>query len=595
MLSIFFRLYDIFSLIELRCLIRNVTFQLSCNSKASRVVWFIGGQLVLVAALSLIFSSPPKIAFRDVGAATGLDFHHVSGSLEKKYLLEAMSGGVAWIDYNRDHWPDLFLVNGGSWEGLATGRRGASNALFRNNRDGTFLDVTADARVQGDHWGMGAAVGDYDNDGWPDLYVCNYGANTLYHNNGDGTFTDGTAKAGVGDELWSSSAAFGDYDGDGWLDLYVANYLEFDHRRPPASDCRYRGIVIPCGPQGLVPAPDTLYRNQRDGTFREVTRRTGVAAHPSFGLGVIWWDFDNDGDLDIYVANDSLANFLFVNQGDGKFRETGVAAGVAFNEDGKEQASMGIALGDYNRDGALDLYVTNFSDDYNALYRNLGNGLFRDSSYFAEVVFPAWNFLGWGTFFFDYDNDGWEDLFVANGHLYPQLDRYQMDVTYAQRKHLFRNRRDGKFEDVAESLGEALAEPQSSRGAAAADFDNDGDLDIAVNNLGSRPSLLQNDLSNGQNSWVSLSLEGAGRTNRSAIGARVSIETAGERQMQEVTGGASYQSSHDLRLHFGLGPATTIDLLAVRWTDGTVQTFRAVTSNRFYGLVQGKALEAIQP
>src|SRR5205823_1012424 len=307
-----------------------------------------------------------KIRFVDVAAQSGLRFQHVSGSPEKKYLPETFSGGVAWIDYNQD--------------------------------------------------------------GWPDLYVCNYGRNTLYRNNGDGTFTDVTESAGVGDSRWSSSAAFADYDGDGWLDLYVVNYVAFDHKNPPAPDCQYRGIRVHCGPKGLLPAADVLYHNNGDGTFTDVTRAAGMAVAPAYGLGAVWGDFDNDGDLDLYVANDSMANFLFQNQGNGTFREIGVLAGAAYNEDGQAQAGMGVALGDYDHDGLFDYVVTNFSDDYNTLYRNLGSGVFRDVSYAAGVAFPSWRLLGWGTAFFDYDNDGWEDLFVSNGHVYPQVDQYPIDI-----------------------------------------------------------------------------------------------------------------------------------------------------------------------
>jgi hypothetical protein len=338
----------------------------------------------------------------------------------------------------------------------------------------------------------------------------------------------------------------------------------------------------------LVPAADTLYHNNGDGTFTDVTQKAGMAVRPSYGLGAVWGDYDNDGDLDLFVANDSMPNFLFQNQGNGSFREVGLLSGAALSEEGKEQAGMGVAMGDYDHDGQFDLYVTHFSDDYGTLYRNLGRGVFRDVSYSANVAFPSWRFLGWGTDFCDYDNDGWEDLFVAAGHIYPQLDRYRMDISYYQRKLLFRNLGNGKFEEIAEQLGQDLLRPWSSRGAAFADFDNDGDVDIAVNNLDAGPSLFCNEGGNKSGHWLVLDLEGTGKTNRSAIGTRVTIETEAGRQMQEVRGGSSYQATNDLRLHFGLGKAERVVSASVRWTDGAIQKFRDLGVDRSYRLVKGK-------
>ena len=531
-----------------------------------------------------------KIRFVDVAAQSGLRFQHVSGSPEKKYLPETFSGGVAWIDYNQDGWPDLYFVNAGRWEDLVEGKRSVSNALYRNNRDGTFTDVTQPAGVEGNGWGMGVTSGDYNNDGWPDLYVCNYGRNTLYRNNGDGTFTDVTESAGVGDSRWSSSAAFADYDGDGWLDLYVVNYVAFDHKNPPAPDCQYRGIRVHCGPKGLLPAADVLYHNNGDGTFTDVTRAAGMAVAPAYGLGAVWGDFDNDGDADLYVANDSMANFLFQNQGNGTFREIGVLAGAAYNEDGQAQAGMGVALGDYDHDGLFDYYVTNFSDDYNTLYRNLGSGVFRDVSYAAGIAFPSWRLLGWGTAFFDYDNDGWEDLFVSNGHVYPQVDQYPIDITFAQRKLVYRNLGNGKFENVSAALGSALTECWTGRGAAFADYDNDGDMDVAVNNLDSRPSLFRNDGGSQSGSWLVISLQGL-NANRSAIGTRVIAETDSGRQMQEVQGGSSYQACNDLRLHFGLGMSRLAKSVIVKLPGGKTQNFDNVKANQRYVLKEEGSLE----
>ncbi|MDA2933426.1 CRTAC1 family protein [Acidobacteria bacterium AH-259-D05] len=527
------------------------------------------------------------VHFVDIAQEAGLHFRHVSGSPEKNYILETIGGGVAWIDYNRDGWPDLFLVNGGRWEDLLKGEQGVSSALYRNNRDGTFTDVTKSAGLRSKYWGMGVAVGDYNNDGWPDLYICNYGSNMLYRNNGDGTFSDVSREAGVGHSRWSSSAAFADYDGDGWLDLYVTNYLEFDATKAPPPNCQYRGIKVHCGPKGMIPAADILYRNRGDGSFSDVTQRAGVKVQSSYGLGAIWGDYDNDGDSDLYVANDSMANFLFQNQGDGTFLEMGLPSGVAYNEDGKAQAGMGVAWGDYDNDGHLDLYVTNFSDDYNTLYRNEGDSFFRDMTYAADLAFPTWQFLGWGTGFFDFNNDGWGDLFVSNGHIYPQVEDYQIGTHFRQRNLVFQNLGTGKFKEVGEDLIDTSRTNWSSRGSAFADFDNDGDIDIAINNIDASPSLLRNEGGNLSGHWLILELEGV-RTNRSAIGARVTIETSEGTQSKEVAGGGSYQATDELRLHFGLGSSSETASVTVRWTDGRVQEFKGVKADQRYALKEGE-------
>ena len=532
------------------------------------------------------------IRFLDVAPEAGLDFRHHSGSPEKKYILETIGGGVAWIDYDRDGWPDLYLVNGGKWDELLAGTRSVYNALYRNNGDGTFTDVTAGSGLTSPHWGMGAAVGDVDNDGWPDLYLCNFGPNSLYRNNGDGTFSDITAASGVGNPRWSSSAAFSDYDGDGWIDLYVANYVAFDPHSPRPPECGYRGITVHCGPMEMAAAPDTLYRNRGDGTFAEVTGEAGVAPPPAYGLGAVWGDYDNDGDPDLYVANDSMANFLFQNRESGRFIEVAALGGVAYNQDGREQAGMGVTFGDYDRDGFLDLYVTNFSDDYHTLYRNRRGRLFRDVTYAAEVAFPSWQFLGWGAHFADLDNDGWLDLFVSNGHIYPQVDGYETGTRFAQRKLVFQNQGNGKFRETAGEWGEDLSRTWSSRGAAFADFDNDGDLDVAVNNLDARPSLFRNEGAANTGHWLNLALEG-GPSNRSAIGARVILQTESWSQLQEVQGGSSYQATNDFRLHFGLRKLTEAKQLIVRWRSGTVQKFEGVAADRHYRLKEGGELEPL--
>ncbi len=530
------------------------------------------------------------IKFIDIAQKAGLNFQHFSGSSEKTYILEGMSGGVAWIDYDRDGWLDLYLVNGGLWDELLKGKRSISNALYRNKGDGTFIDVTKKAGVGNHFWGMGVAASDYDNDGWTDLYVCNYGPNTLYRNNGDGTFTDVTDKAKVGDKRWAVSAAFGDYDSDGHLDLYVTNTVQFDHNQPPPMNCHYRGIIVQCGPLGLVPDADILYHNNGDGTFSDVTKKTQVGnVKPSYGLGVAWSDYDNDSDLDLYVANDQMANFLFQNQGNGSFIEVGLMSGAGYSDDGLAQGSMGVDLGDYDHDGLLDIFLTHFSDDYNTLYRNLGNGNFRDVSHLSEIAFPSWPFLGWGTGFVDVDNDGWEDLFIANGHLFPQVENYQMGHSFYQRSQLFKNLGNGKFQEFTAGLDKVRL--WSSRGAAFADFDNDGDIDIAVNNLDGNPWLLMNKGGNKQ-AWLSLLLEGV-RSNRSGIGARVTASTSTGNQIREVRGGSSYQSTHDFRVHFGLGNTKIVKTLEVRWPDGSIQKFNQIAANVHYRLKEGGELKKI--
>ena len=531
----------------------------------------------------------PSLVFEDVAADAGLDFQHFSGSPEKQYILESMSGGVAWIDFDRDGWMDLYLVNGGHWEELVQGKRTVSNALYRNNGDGTFTNVTRKAGVGNRHWGMGVAAGDYDNDGWVDLFVCNYGPNTLYRNNGDGTFRDVTGTAGVGDGRWAVSASFGDYDADGWLDLYVTNTVQFDYKDPDPMDCHYRGITVQCGPLGMVGDADILYRNNGDGTFRDVSEPTGVSGvTPSYGLGAIWSDYDNDGDLDLYVANDQMANFLFRNQGDGTFEENGLLAGAAFSDDGTAQGSMGVDFGDYDRDGLLDIYITHFSDDYHTLFRNLGQGRFRDMTRGAGLTFSSWPMVGWGTGFVDLDHDGWEDIFAANGHVFPQVDGYKIGTSFHQRSQVFRNLGNGKFQEVSAGLDKLKS--WSSRGVAFADFDNDGDIDVAVNNLDGVPWLLRNQTGSQAGNWLLLSLEGA-RTNRSAIGVRVTLETGEGRQIREVRGGSSYESTHDFRVHFGLGRLETVKRMSVRWTDGTTQSFENLAANRAYRLKEGGELE----
>lgn len=531
-----------------------------------------------IALLHLLLTLTPQ--FENVTQRSGIDFKLTSGTLSKTYILESMSGGVGLIDYDNDGWLDIYLVNGSTLEAERRQNNPATNRLYRNNRNGTFTDVTEKAGVGDHHWGMGVCAGDVNNDGFEDLYVTNFGPNVLYLNNGDGTFRDISKESGTDDGSWSSSTAFGDYDRDGDLDLYVANYLEFDVKNPPADSplCRYRGIKVQCGPRGLVPTPDRFYENQGDGRFVDRTRASGVAdVNPYYGLGVVWGDYDNDGDPDIFVANDSTPNFLFQNRGDKTFSEVALAAGVALSEDGREQACMGVDFGDYDNDGNLDLITTNFSEDYNTLYRNDGNGTFTDVSYKAGVAEVSWSYLGWGTQFVDFDLDGFLDLVVANGHVYPEVDAHELGTTYRQRNLLFRNLRDGRFKEIGQRSGPGFAEVYSSRGLAVGDINNDGRMDLLVANLDHPPSLLLNQTASGN--WILLKLNGK-KSNRSAIGTRVTVRTGTSRQIREIKSGGSYQSQSDLRLHFGLGLHQRIEEIIIRWPSGHLQVLKGVEANQ---------------
>jgi hypothetical protein len=534
---------------------------------------------------------PPNgaIRFTDTTAQAGITFKHVS-SPEKRYIVESMSGGVAAFDYDNDGFVDIYFVNALTMD-LLKSKGKSESQLYRNNGDGTFTDVTRKAGVGDIGWGMGVCAGDYNNDGWADMYVTCLGPDHLLKNNGDGTFTDVTAKAGVSDPRWSTGAAFLDYDNDGSLDLFVSNYVDFDVNNLPSNErpCLYRGIEVQCGPRGLRGAGDTLYRNNGDGTFTDVSAKAGVTdPNGYYGLGVICSDFDFDGFVDIFVANDATPNFLYRNKGDGTFKDIGFVSGAAVNENGGEQACMGVTVGDYDHDGKLDLFATNFSQEYNVLYRGQGTNLFLDVSHAAKVAEVSMPYVGWGTKFFDYDNDGWVDLFVANGHVYPQVDKANLDAGYRQRKLLHRNNRNGTFSEVAAQSGEALMEKRVSRGVAFADFDNDGDVDLVVNDLDGAPSLLRNDGGSANNS-VLIKLAAA-RGNRDGIGARVKVVSQDLTQIDEVRSGASYISHNDFRLHFGLEKRTKIDLIEVRWPSGALDKVQNVEANRILLIKEGKGL-----
>lgn len=525
------------------------------------------------------------VHFTDVTQQAGISFKHVA-SPEKKYLVESMSGGVAFFDYDNDGFLDIYLVNSLTVE-LAKAGAKTRSALYHNNGDGTFTDVTDKSGLGDVGWGMGVAVGDYNNDGFDDVYVTCLGPNHLFKNNGNGTFTDVTSTAGVGDPRWSTGAAFVDYDNDGKLDLFVANYVNYDLNHLPEfgkdKTCQYKGIAVQCGPRGLPGSGDSLYHNNGDGTFTDVTQKAGVSdPNGYFGMGVICSDFDDDGFVDIYVANDSTPNFLYHNNGNGTFKEIGFVSGTAVSENGSEQGSMGVTVGDYDHDGKLDIFVTNFVDDYDTLYHNDGRNLFTDVSYKANVAAVSMPFVRWGTKFFDYDNDGWPDLFVACGHVYPQLERYR------ERKLLHHNNRDGTFTEVAAQCGAPLMQDRVSRGVAFGDFDNDGDVDIVINDLDGEPQLLRND---GGNSLNSVLIRTIGvKSNRDGIGAKIKVVAGDLTQIDEVRSGASYISHSDMRLHFGLEKRAKVDLIEVRWPSGIVDKVTNVSSNRILTIKEGQGL-----
>jgi len=549
------------------------------------------------------FVDGAPIIFEDVTKKAGLDkFNHVSGSPEKNLILEAPGSGVAIFDYDNDGWPDIYLVNGSTFNAMRGKEKPPRAALYHNNHDGTFTDVTEKAGVSNDRWGFGVAVGDYDNDGWPDLYVTNYGKNRLYHNNHDGTFTDVAEKAGVavgGDQpVWSSGATFGDYDGDGKLDLYVTGYVKFDMNNPPIagtaatqySFCQYRGKPVMCGPRGLPGEHNHLFHNNGDGTFTDVSKKAGVSNEKGYyGFGVVFADLNDDGKLDLAVANDSVPNYLFLNKGDGTFEDASYPSGFALKDDGREQAAMGLGVGDYDNSGHLSLYVTTFSDDYYTLYKNEGDGNFTDVSFLAGVAAVTIPFLGWGTGFLDYDNDGWKDIFDANGHVYPGVDQNDWGMTYAQRPLLFHNQ-DGKhFQLVPAATNSGLAAVVCARGAAFGDLFNDGKIDVVLNNIDGPPVLLRNVVNNGSN-WVELKLVGGPKGPRDAIGAKAFLTANGMTQRDDVISGGSYISNNDFRLHFGIGKAKQVDKLEIRWPDGAKENVTLPGVNRIFTIAEGKGV-----
>jgi enediyne biosynthesis protein E4 len=545
------------------------------------------------------FVDGAPIIFADSTHAAGLDkFRHRSGSPQKRTILETPGSGVALLDYDNDGWLDIYLVNG-STEAALRGKEPAPRAmLLHNNHDGTFTDVTEKAGVANERWGFGVAIGDYDNDGWPDIYVTNFGKNRLYHNNHDGTFTDVAEKAGLTLGSWSTGATWGDYDHDGYLDLFVAGYVKYDMNHPPIPGkdgipegfCQFRGVNVMCGPRGLPGEGDHLFHNNGDGTFTDVSVKAGVSdARGYYGFGAVFVDVDDDGWVDLAVANDSVPKYLYKNKHNGTFEDISYLSGFALNDDGREQASMGIAVGDYKRDGRVDFYVTNFSDDYNTLYHNDGDASFTDVSFQAEIANPTIPFLGWGTGFLDFDNDGLLDIFVANGHVYPEVDKTDWGTTYAQRPLLFRNLDGAKFREVPPATGSGLAVVVPARGAAFGDLFNDGHIDVVMNNEDTAPTLLRNVVKN-QNHWVKFKLVGGPKSPRDAMGAKMFVTAGGARQRGDVFSGGSYVSSSDPRLHFGLGAATKVDKVEIQWPSGAKEEIVVPQVDRIYTVVEGKGI-----
>jgi hypothetical protein len=501
-----------------------------------------------------------------------------------------MSGGVLLIDYDRDGWPDIYFTNAPT-VAMALKHEKARGALYHNNHDGTFTDVTDKAGIATPCFANGGAVGDYNNDGWPDLYITCLGGNVLYRNNGDGTFTDVTAKAGVADGRNSTGAAFGDFDNDGFLDLMVTNYVDFRLDDLPTFGklpiCTYRGLDVQCGPRGLKGAGDSLFHNNGDGTFTDVSKKAGVDdPHGYYGLGLAWVDFNNTGRPDLFIANDATPNYLYKNEGNGKFSEIGLESGTAVSEDGAEQACMGVAIGDYLHNGRPDIFVTNFENEYDTLYRNNGNWEFDDVSYKSGEALPSLPLVKWGNAFVDIDNDGWLDLFVVAGHVYPQVASLPSGATYAEPKLLQLNQRDGTFCDASTQAGPAITETTVARGLAVGDLFNNGNLDLVIENIDGPPIILSNRGVPGAH-WISFELAGT-KTNRLGIGARLKITANGVTQTGDVRSGGSYLSQNDLRVHFGLGSATKVDEIEIHWPSGTIDVLKNLAADQFYAVLEGK-------
>jgi len=560
---------------------------------------------LLVAAFQHGSQDVPIPQFIDVTASSGITFRHLNGdALQKRYIFEAKGGGVGAFDFDNDGWMDILLVQGSTLERFRQGKN-PGPSLYHNKGDGRFEDVTAKSGLRPEQpgWGMGVTFADYNNDGFTDIYLTCLGPNLLYRNNGDGTFSDVTEKAGVGDSRWSTSAAFGDFDQDGLLDLYVCNYLDIDLSRLPEPGsgqfCSYLGVAVFCGPKGIPGATDALYHNNGDGTFSEVSESTGALDRKHLpGLGVVWADMDNDGDLDLYVANDAEPNYLFLNRGNGTFEEKGLTTGLALSGDGREQASMGVDVADYDNDSRMDVFATHFASDYSTLYHNEGNLVWEDATLKSELRKSYGLLVSWGTRFADFNNDGWKDIYHSNGHVYPFLENGHFEERYKQPGTLFLNQKNGTFLDVSSQAGPGIQTRRSGRGAAFADFDNDGDIDMIVANMNDSPLLLRNDRSD-SNHWITFKAVGR-KSNRDGIGTRITAAAGNLHQIWEIKRTVGIYSASDPRAHFGLGPYDKVELLKVQWPSGRVQEFKNVAADGHYVLdeqegIRRETLLAKQP
>ncbi len=569
---------------------RDINRQYPTLTRRRRTAWQVSASLLLcvaqVSGQNSLRSDPsrsPEVRFVNVAWQAGLTAKTIYGDEHRnRYLLETTGSGAAFIDYDNDGWPDIFLVSGTRLDGLPP-NVSSTNRLYHNNRDGKFNEVTEKAGLVRTGWGQAVCVGDYDNDGYDDFFISGYGKNALYHNDRTGTFSEVAETAGVANNRtrWGSGCAFLDYDRDGYLDLFVASYIDLDLKTAPLPEtgpCLYKGLTVACGPPGLTGGTNMLYHNKGNGTFSDVSERAGITkTNGTYGLGVLTADLDNDGWPDIYVANDSAPAALYHNNKNGTFTDIGIEAGCAVSIDGKPQAGMGATAGDYDRDGWLDIFKTNFSGDTSSLYHNTAKGVFDDLTFPAGLGLNT-RWLGWGCGFVDVDNDGWPDIFLVNGHVYPEVEKLTTESGYAQRKVLYQNMRDGRFTEISDKVGEAVMKPNASRGCAFGDYDNDGDIDILINSVNGLPELLRAESSN-QNNWITIKTIGV-KSNRDGIGARIKCVTEDGSQIDEVRSGGSYYSQSDLRVHFGLGKNQRAKTIEIRWPSGQVDILSNIPANQ---------------
>ena len=562
----------------------------STSTRGKRITIQVLGTLLICAVWvsgqtpqPSIKNPSPGVTFVNVAQQAGLTAATIYGDEKRnRYLLETTGSGAAFIDYDNDGWQDVFLASGTRLDGLPPNVT-STNRLYRNNGQGKFSDVTEKAGLIRTGWAQGVCVGDYQNDGFDDIFVSTYGKNTLYHNNGTGTFKEVAEQAGVANNRtrWGSGCAFLDYDRDGYLDLFVASYIDLDLKTAPLPEngpCLYKGLTVACGPPGLTGGINMLFHNEGNGTFTDVSEKSGITkTNGTYGLGVLIGDFDNDGWPDIYVANDSAPAALYRNNKNGSFTDIGIEAGCAFSIDGKPQAGMGVTAGDYDRDGWLDIFKTNFSGDTSSLYHNTGKGTFDDVTFLAGMGLNT-RWLGWGCGFVDVDNDSWSDIFLVNGHVYPEVEKLTSEAGYAQTKVLYHNLGNGRFADISDKVGEPVKKPNPSRGAAFGDYDNDGDIDVLINSVNALPELLRADSGN-QNNWLTIKTIGV-KSNRNGIGVRIKCVTEDGSQIDEVRSGGSYYSQNDLRVHFGLGKNQMVKTVELHWPSGQVDTLKNISANQ---------------